>query len=115
MVRSTFELQGSVIYQCQCTLKNKSNGVIKITYGHHPWNREDPLDPPLFEKDFKIRSAFVVTTCLLKNSTYMYMIRNTLTFPIYESPIILGVMDQKGFIILGIKKILHGSRRVHEG
>ena len=53
MVRSTFELQGSVIYQRQCTLKNKSNGVIKITYGHHPWNREDPLDPP-FEKDLKI-------------------------------------------------------------
>ena len=37
-----FELQRSVIYQFVCTLWDKSNGVIKITYGHHPWGKEYP-------------------------------------------------------------------------
>ena len=31
-----------MIYQFVCTLRDKSNGVIKISYGHHLWNQEDP-------------------------------------------------------------------------
>ena len=41
MTRSTFELQRSVIYQFVCTLQDKFNGVVKITYGHLPWSKED--------------------------------------------------------------------------
>ena len=37
-----FVLQRSVIYQFVCTLWEKSNGVIVITYEHHPWNQEYP-------------------------------------------------------------------------
>ena len=42
LLLSIFELQRSVIYQFVCTLRDKSNGVIKISYGHHLWNQEDP-------------------------------------------------------------------------
>ena len=38
---SDFVLQRSVIYQFVCTLGDKSNSVIKVTCGHHPWNQED--------------------------------------------------------------------------
>ena len=31
-----------VIYQFVCTLWDKFNSVIKITYGHHPWGKECP-------------------------------------------------------------------------
>ena len=37
LLLSIFELQRSVIFQFVCTLQYKSNGVFKITYGHHYW------------------------------------------------------------------------------
>ena len=42
MTRSNFEVQRSVKYQFVYTLWNKFNGVVKITYGHLPWSKEDP-------------------------------------------------------------------------
>ena len=42
LLLTIFELQRSLIYKCLCTLWDKFHGVIKITYGHHPWNQEDP-------------------------------------------------------------------------
>ena len=58
LLLSNSELQRSVIYQYVCTLWDKSNGVIKITYGHHPWNQEDP--PWIRKGSWKMtRSTFV--------------------------------------------------------
>ena len=37
-----FKIQRSVTYQIVCILKDKSIGVLKITYGHHPWGQERP-------------------------------------------------------------------------
>ena len=43
LLLSIFQLQRSVIYQFVCTRQDKSNFVIKMAYGHHPWNQEGPL------------------------------------------------------------------------
>ena len=53
-----FELQISEIYQFVCTLGVKSDGVVKLTYGHDPWCKKDP---PWIRKGFwRInRSIFV--------------------------------------------------------
>ena len=58
LLLSIFELQRSVIYQYVCTLWDKSNGVIKITHWHPPWNQEDP--PWIRKVSLKMtRSTFV--------------------------------------------------------
>ena len=43
LLLTIFEQHKGVIYQFKCTLQDKSNSVITITYGYHPWNQEDPL------------------------------------------------------------------------
>ena len=53
-----FELQSSKIYQLVCSLWEKSNGVIKITFGHHLWNQEGP--PWIRKGSWKMtRSTFI--------------------------------------------------------
>ena len=47
-----------MIYQFVCNFRDKSNGVIKHTYQHHPWNQEDP--PWIRKGSWKLtRSTFV--------------------------------------------------------
>ena len=159
LLLSNFELHRSVIYQFVCTLWDKSNGVIKIPYGHHPWNQEDP--PWIRKGSWKMtRSTFVNIWATEKCdiSISMYFVRqiqwchqNHLWTSSLESG--RSFMDQEGFlkddqiycwkflsyrevwyinlnvlcktnpmvwskllmdIILGVRKILHGSGRVPE-
>ena len=42
LLLETFQLQRNVIYQFVCTLQDKSNGMIEVAYGHHPWNQAGP-------------------------------------------------------------------------
>ena len=42
LLLTIFELQKSVIYKFECTLQDKSTGLVKITNGHHLWCQEDP-------------------------------------------------------------------------
>ena len=39
---SILKIERRVIHQIVCILKDKSIGVLKITYGHHPWGQEGP-------------------------------------------------------------------------
>ena len=95
-----------MIYQFLCTLWEKSNGVIKITFGHHYWILEDP--PWIRKGSWKItRSTFVnflaIEKCYISICNYF----------VKKNPMVWSklLMD----IILGVGKILHGSGRVPEG
>ena len=39
---SIFKIKRTAIHQIVCILKDKSIGVLKISYGHHPWGQERP-------------------------------------------------------------------------
>ena len=77
---------------------DKSNGVMKITYGHHPWNQEGFLSDNqiYFCKFFSYREVWYIN---------LYVLCETNT--IIWSKLLMD-------LILGVKKILHGSGTIPE-
>ena len=90
---SILDLQKSLIFKFLCSLWDKSNGRIKITYEHHPLNQEDPQwirkgSWKMSRSNFKVkRSVNYQFVCTLQDK-FNGVVKITYRFS----------LDQKGFL-----------------
>jgi len=104
LLLTIFELQRSVIYQFECTLQYKSNGLVKITYGYHSWCQED--HPWIRKGSWSMtRSTFVNFRATEKCDILicMYFVRQIHLYgqnDLWTSSLVSGrsSMDQEGFL-----------------
>ena len=103
-----FWRQRSVIHQIVCIFWDKSNGLVKITYGCHPWDQECPPSIRKVPDNPPSRTYLLSDISVLFIICYVFSKTNPTRGSVLVKECHPYPMVQEGSWSSSIRKILHG-------